>query len=202
MEHHTPNTEETEKDMCFQTIALTINTIEVLKHQWTISHRHFIHICTNNCAIILIHYHSMDSSHHHPHSSLKLLPSRHANHQIILMYRYVKKQQGTGRSYVTVVPLQTPSLSTSSKWNMSYLPSTGFDEILTLSLQTVFTKSTNKQSLEMTTPAPCKPLILCVELEYILAPLLILFTWSYSTFSIDVIPEPIAPILLELRFAN
>ena len=31
MEHHTPIIEETEQ-VCFQTIAIPINTIEVLKH--------------------------------------------------------------------------------------------------------------------------------------------------------------------------
>ena len=56
---------------------------------------------------------------------------------------------------------KTPSLSTSSKWKMSYLPSTGVDWILTLSLATVFTKSTNKLPLEMTAPAPCMPLLVC-----------------------------------------
>ena len=32
MEHHTPIIEETEKEVCFQIIAPTINTIEVLQH--------------------------------------------------------------------------------------------------------------------------------------------------------------------------
>ena len=32
MEHHAPIIEETEKEVCFQTIALHIDTIEVLKH--------------------------------------------------------------------------------------------------------------------------------------------------------------------------
>ena len=32
MEHHAPIIEETEKEVCFQTIALTINTIVVLVH--------------------------------------------------------------------------------------------------------------------------------------------------------------------------
>ena len=32
MEHHAPIIEETEKEVCFQTLALPINTIEVLKH--------------------------------------------------------------------------------------------------------------------------------------------------------------------------
>ena len=32
MEHHAPIIEEAEKEVCFQTIVLTINTIEVLKH--------------------------------------------------------------------------------------------------------------------------------------------------------------------------
>ena len=121
----------------------------------------FITFLHYNHTIILIHQHSMDSSHHHPHSTPKLLTSRPANHQAILMYWDAKKQQGTDNSCVTIVPLQTPSLSTSSKWKMSYLPSTGVDWILTLSLETVFTKSTNNQSLKMTAPAPCKPLPVC-----------------------------------------
>jgi hypothetical protein len=49
----------------------------------------------------------------------------------------------------------------SSKWNMWYLPSTGFDWILTLSLEVVSTKWTNKHPLDMTAPAPCKPLLVC-----------------------------------------
>ena len=32
MEHHAPSIEDTEKEVCFQTIALSINTIEVLIH--------------------------------------------------------------------------------------------------------------------------------------------------------------------------
>ena len=32
MEHHAPIIEGAEKEVCFQTIALPINTVEVLKH--------------------------------------------------------------------------------------------------------------------------------------------------------------------------
>ena len=32
MEHHAPIIEETEKEVCFQVLALSINTIEVLIH--------------------------------------------------------------------------------------------------------------------------------------------------------------------------
>ena len=32
MEHHAPIIEEAEKEVCFQTIAIPINTIEVLIH--------------------------------------------------------------------------------------------------------------------------------------------------------------------------
>ena len=46
MENHAPIIEETEKEVCFQTLALSINTIEVLINQWTISDRHFLHSCT------------------------------------------------------------------------------------------------------------------------------------------------------------
>ena len=56
---------------------------------------------------------------------------------------------------------KAPSLSTSSKWKMSYLSSTGVDWILTLSLEMMFTKSINNQSLKMTAPAPCQPFLEC-----------------------------------------
>ena len=59
-----------------------------------------------NYTIILIHQYSMDSSHHHPHSTPELLSSRPANHQVILMYWDAKKQQSTDSSCVTIVPLQ------------------------------------------------------------------------------------------------
>ena len=142
----------------------------------------------------------MDSSHHHPHSTPKLLFSRPANHQAILMYWDAKKQLGIDRSCVTIVPLQNTLIVHIFKVKKSYLPSTGFDWLLTLSLETVFTKSTNKLwrwllQLHVSLPS-------CVELEYILDPLLVLFTGNSSTSSIDVIPGPIAPMLLELRFAN
>ena len=50
----------------------------------------------------------MDSSHHDPHSTPKLVAffKAHANHQAILMYWDAKKQQGTVSSCVTIVPLQ------------------------------------------------------------------------------------------------
>ena len=111
--------------------------------------------------------------------------------------------QRSSKAHTTAVWLlylcKTPSLSTLSKWIMLYLSSTGFDWILTLSLETVFTKSTNKlwRWLLQLHVSPW-----CVELEYILAPLLILFTGNSSTPSIELILGPIAPILLVLRFAN
>jgi hypothetical protein len=40
------------------------------------------------------------------HHQSWLLSSWHANHQAILMYWDAKKQQGTDRSCVTIVPLQ------------------------------------------------------------------------------------------------
>ena len=131
------------------------------------------------------------------------LSSRHANHQAILMYWDAKKQQGTDSSCVTIVPLQNllivhifklknvvPSINRILIW---------FDQFLTFSLETVFTKSTNKlwRWLLQLHESPS-----CVELEYILAPLLILFTANSSTSSIELTPGPIASILLELRFAN
>ena len=146
-------------------------------------------------------YHSMDSSHHHPHSTPKLLVFFKACKSPGSCDVLGCKEIARTVAVWLLCLCKTPSLSTSSKWKILYLSSTGFDWILTLSLETVFTKSTNNQSLKMTALAPWKPL-LCVELEYILAPLLILFTGNSSTSSIDVIPVPIAPILLELRFAN
>ena len=130
-----------------------------------------------------------------------LLFSRPANHQAILMYWDAKKQQGTDSSCVTIVPLQNQLIVHIFKVEnvVTVLNRIWFDWILTLSLETVFTKSTNilwRWLLQLhVSPS-------CVELEYILAPLLVLFTGNSSTSSIDVIPGPIAPILLELRFAN
>jgi hypothetical protein len=40
------------------------------------------------------------------HHQSCLFPSRHANHQAVLMYWDAKKQQGTDSSCVTIVPLQ------------------------------------------------------------------------------------------------
>ena len=96
-----------------------------------------------------------------------LLFSRPANHQAILMYWDAKKQQGMPAAVWLLYLCKTSSLSTSSKWKMSYLSSTGVDWILTLSLETVFTKSTNKQPLKMTAPAPCKPLLVCGTGRYL-----------------------------------
>ena len=120
------------------------------------------------------------------------------------MYWDAKKQQGTDSSCVTIVPLQNTLIVHIFKVK-HVVPAISrilFDCLLTLSQEMVFTKSTNNQSLEMTAPAPCKLLILCVELERILDPLLILFMGKSSTMSIELTPGPIAPILLELRFAN
>ena len=94
-----------------------------------------------------------------------LLSSRPANHQAVLMYWDAKKQQGTDSSCVTIVPLQNTLIVHIVKVE-HVIPTINriwFDWLLTLSLETVFTKSTNNQSLEMTTPAPapCKPLLVC-----------------------------------------
>ena len=92
-----------------------------------------------------------------------LLSSRYANHQAILMYWDAKKKQGTGSNCVTIVPLQNTLIVHIFKVEnvVSALIRIWVDWLLTLSLETVFTKSTNKQSLEMTAPAPCKPLLVC-----------------------------------------
>ena len=107
MEHHAPIIEETEKEVCFQTIALPINTIEVLKHEWTISDKHVLHSCTTIVPLF-----SFTNIPWTPviitliqHQSWWLF-SRPANHQAVLMYWDAKKQQGTDSSCVTIVPLQ------------------------------------------------------------------------------------------------
>ena len=107
MEHHAPIIEETEKEVCFQTIAIPINTIEVLIHYWTISDRHFLHSCTTIAPLF-----SFTNIPWTPvittfiqHQSC-LLSSRPANHQAVLMYWDAKKQQGADISCMTIVPLQ------------------------------------------------------------------------------------------------
>ena len=107
MEHHTPIIEETEKKLCFQTIALPIGTTEVLKHLLTISDKHLLHSCT-----AIVPYFSFTNIPWTPvittliHHQSCLLSSRHANHQAILMYSDAKNQQRTFRCCVTIVPLQ------------------------------------------------------------------------------------------------
>ena len=66
----------------------------------------FVTFLHYNHTINLIDQHFMDSSHHHTHSTLKLLSSRHTNHQAVLMYWDAKKQQGTASSCVAIVPVQ------------------------------------------------------------------------------------------------
>ena len=64
MEHHTPIIEETEKEVCFQTIAIPINTIEVLIHYWTISDKHLLHSCTTIMPLFsfTLSFHGLQSS--------------------------------------------------------------------------------------------------------------------------------------------
>ena len=129
MEHHVPTIEETEKEVCFQTIALLINTIEVLIHQWTISNKNFLRSSTTIVPLFSftnIPWTAVISTLIHHQSCL--LSSRHANQQAILMCWDAKKQQGTDSSCVTIeLYLCKTSLFTLSKWKMLYLPSTGFD---------------------------------------------------------------------------
>ena len=106
----------------------------------------------------------MDSSHHHLHSSPKLLAFFKAckspdNSDVL----GCKEAARTDSSCVTIVPLQNPLIVHIFKVKnvVSVLNRIWFDWILTLSLETVFTKSTNNQSLKMTAPAPCKPLFVC-----------------------------------------
>ena len=109
MEHHAPIIVETEKKVCFQNIALTINTIEELIHQWTISDKYLLHFGTTIMPLF-----SFTNIPWTPvittliqHQSC-LLFSRPSNHQAILMYWDTKKQQGTDSSCATIVPLQNP----------------------------------------------------------------------------------------------
>ena len=67
MEHHAPIIEEAEKEVCFQTLAIPINTIEVLIHYWIISDisdRHFLHSCTTIIPIFFftLSFHGQQSS--------------------------------------------------------------------------------------------------------------------------------------------
>ena len=107
MEHHSPIIEETEKEVCFQTIALSINIIEVQIHWWTISDRHLLHSCTTIVPLFSftnIPWTPVNSTLIQHQSCL--LSSRPANHQAVLMHWDAKKQQGTDSSCVTIVPLQ------------------------------------------------------------------------------------------------
>ena len=107
----------------------------------------------------------MDSSHHHPYSAPKMLAffkaCKSPGNSDVMGCKEAARHRQKLCDYCYLC--KTTSLSTSSKWNMLYLPSTGFlfDQILTFSLQTVLTKSTSKQSLKMTAPAPHKPLLVC-----------------------------------------
>ena len=151
-------------------------------------------------------YHSMDSSHHHPHSSPKLVAFFKAckspgSSDVLGCKETARHRQHLCDYCTSAKHPHCPHLQSGTK--MLYLPSTGFDLIwLTPHIisKTVFTKSTNKlwRWLLQLHVRPS----LCVELECILDPLIILLTGNSSTSSIDVIPGPIAPIPLELRFAN
>ena len=64
MEHHSPIIEEAEKEVCFQTLVIPINTIEVLIHYWIISDRHSLHSCTTIIPLFLftLSFHGLQSS--------------------------------------------------------------------------------------------------------------------------------------------
>ena len=64
MEHHAPIIEETEKEVCFQVLALPINNIDVLIYQWTISDRHLLHSCTTIVTLFsfTLSFHGLQSS--------------------------------------------------------------------------------------------------------------------------------------------
>ena len=108
MEHHSPIIEETEKEVCFQTIA---PHIILQKYKYTsglfqidISYILALQSCHYSHSTTFYGLQSSPPSFNTKVASL--LSSRPANHQAILMYLDAKKQQGTDSSCVTIVPLQ------------------------------------------------------------------------------------------------
>ena len=111
-----------------------------------------------NCTIILIHQHSMDSSHHHPHSTPKLVAFFKAHkspgNSDVLGCKEAARHRQQLCDYCTFAKLPH-CLHHLQSGKCCFCPQQDFDLIwfdwlLTLSLETVFTKSTNNQSLEMT----------------------------------------------------
>ena len=156
-----------------------------------------------NHIIILIQYHSMDSSHHHPDSTPKLLAffkaCKSPDSSDVLGCKEAARHRQQLCDYCTSAnPAHCPHLQ-SGKCHICPQQNLIWSTPHIISRNSV-SKSTNKlwRWLLQLHVSPS----LCVELECILTPLLILFTGNSSTSSINVIPGPIAPILLELWFAN
>ena len=97
------------------------------------------------------------------HHQSCLLSSRHANHQAILMYWDAKKKQGTDSSCVTIVPLQNLIVHIFKVKNVISAPNRIWSTPHIISTNSVYqiNKQSINQSLEMTAPAPCKPLLVC-----------------------------------------
>ena len=91
-----------------------------------------------------------------------LLSSRPANHQAVLMYWNAKKQQGTDSRCVTIVPLQNHLIVHIFKVEHVIH---AINRILFWSNTHIISRNgvyqINKQTLKMTAPAPCKPLLVC-----------------------------------------
>ena len=161
MEHRAPIIEETEKEVCFQVLALPINNIDVLIYQWTISDRHLLHSCTTIVTLFsfTLSFHGLQSSPPSFDTKVAFFKSHKSPGSSDILD--AKKQQGQLLCDYCTSAKHPHCSHLQSGTKMSYLPSTGFDQILTLFLEAVFTKSTNYQSLKMTAPAPCKPLLVC-----------------------------------------
>ena len=94
-----------------------------------------------------------------------LLSSRPANHQAILMYWDAKKQQGTGSSCVTIVPLQNLIVHIFKVKNVVSAINRIWSTSHIISRNGVY--QINKYTLKMTAPAPCKPLLVCGTVMYL-----------------------------------
>ena len=108
----------------------------------------------------------MDSSHHHPHSTPELLAffkaCKSPGSSDVLGCKEAERHRQLLCDYCTSAkPPHCQHLQSRKCHICPQQDLIWFDRLLILSLETVFTKSTNNQSLEMTSPAPCKPLLVC-----------------------------------------
>ena len=147
----------------------------------------------------------MDSSHHHPHSTPKLLAFFKAckspgNSDVLEckgagMHRQQLCDFCTSAKHPHCPNLQSGTCHTCHQQDFDLINSSHYLLKQCLPKQQTINLWTWLLQLHVS-PS------LCVELECILDPLIILFTGNSSTASIEFTPGPIAPILLELRFAN